>query len=49
MPDAHYQLGLAYMKQGNLAQARDAFERCASLGDGTAVGEDCRRSRELLQ
>ena len=49
VPDAHYQLGLAYMKQGNLAQAREAFERCVTLGDGTAVGEDCRRSHALLQ
>ncbi len=49
VPDAHYQLGLARMKEGNLPLAREAFERCEQLGGGTAVGEECRRSRELLQ
>jgi Tfp pilus assembly protein PilF len=48
-PDAHYQLGLAQMKGGDLAAARQSFERCEQLGEGTPVGEDCRRSRELLQ
>jgi len=47
--DAHYQLGLAHMKSGDLAPARASFERCEQLGEGTPVGEDCRRSRELLQ
>jgi type IV pilus biogenesis/stability protein PilW len=47
--DAHYQLGLAHMKGGDLGLARASFERCEQLGDGTPVGEDCRRSRELLQ
>ena len=47
--DAHYQLGLAHMKSGDLALARASFERCEQLGEGTPVGEDCRRSRELLQ
>jgi Tfp pilus assembly protein PilF len=49
VPDAHYQLGLAYMKEGELGRAREAFERCEALGEGTPIGEDCRRSRELLQ
>ena len=49
VPDAHYQLGLAYMKEGDAALARESFERCEKLGEGTAVGDDCRRSRELLQ
>jgi Tfp pilus assembly protein PilF len=48
-PDAHYQLGLARMKAGDLPLARESFERCEELGQGTSVGEDCRRSRELLQ
>ncbi len=48
-PDAHYQLGLAHMKEGNLPLAREAFERCERLGRGTPVGDECRRSRELLQ
>jgi type IV pilus assembly protein PilF len=49
VPDAHYQLGLARMKEGNLPLAREAFARCEELGAGTAVGEECHRSRELLQ
>ncbi|HSN92362.1 MAG TPA: tetratricopeptide repeat protein [Anaeromyxobacteraceae bacterium] len=47
--DAHYQLGLAHMKGGDVGLARASFERCEQLGEGTPVGEDCRRSRELLQ
>jgi Tfp pilus assembly protein PilF len=49
VPDAHYQLGLARMKEGDLPSARSAFERCEQLGPDTPVGEECRRSRELLQ
>jgi tetratricopeptide (TPR) repeat protein len=49
VPDAHYQLGLARMKEGDLPSARSAFERCEQLGPDTVVGEECRRSRELLQ
>lgn len=47
--DAHWLLGLARMKAGDAAQATAEFERCEKLGDGTALGEECRRSRELLQ
>ena len=47
--DAHYQLGLARMKEGDLQQARDSFQRCEQLGGTTTVGDECRRSRELLQ
>jgi Tfp pilus assembly protein PilF len=49
VPDAHYQLGLAHMKSGELGLAREDFERCERLGEGSPLGEDCRRSRELLQ
>ena len=48
-PDAHYQLGLARMKEGNLPAARLELDRCVELGPNTAVGEECRRSRELLE
>jgi type IV pilus assembly protein PilF len=48
-PDAHWLLGLARMKGGDVAEARAAFERCEKLGGSTPVGEECRRSRELLQ
>jgi Tfp pilus assembly protein PilF len=49
VPDAHLQLGLARMKSGDLAGAREEFERCRELGDGTADGEECRRSLSLLE
>ncbi len=47
--DAHLQLGIARMKSGDLAGAREEFERCRELGDGTAEGEECRRSLALLE
>jgi Tfp pilus assembly protein PilF len=49
VPDAHLQLGLARMKGGDLPGAREAFERCRDLGEGTAEGEECRRSLSLLE
>lgn len=49
IPDAHLQLGLARMKAGDVAGARASFERCRELGDGTAEGEECRRSLSLLE
>ncbi len=49
VPDAHLQLGLVRMKAGDLAGAREAFERCRDLGTGTAEGEECRRSLSLLE
>lgn len=48
-PDAHLQLGLARMKAGDVAGARAELERCKELGDGTAEGEECRRSLSLLE
>lgn len=49
IPDAHLQLGLARMKAGDVAAARAEFERCRDLGEGTADGEECRRSLSLLE
>lgn len=49
VPDAHLQLGLARMKAGDIAGARQEFERCRDLGEGTADGEECRRSLSLLE
>jgi Tfp pilus assembly protein PilF len=49
VPDAHLQLGLARMKAGDLPGAREAFERCRELGEGTADGEECRRSLSILE
>jgi type IV pilus biogenesis/stability protein PilW len=47
--DAHQQLGLALLKAGQADQARQAFERCAELADGTELGTECRRSGERLR
>jgi Tfp pilus assembly protein PilF len=49
VPDAHLQLGLAQMRAGNIAAAKESFERCRDLGNGTADGEECRRSLSLLE
>jgi type IV pilus assembly protein PilF len=49
VPDAHLQLGLARMKSGDISGARQEFERCRELGDGSAEGEECRRSLSLLE
>jgi type IV pilus biogenesis/stability protein PilW len=48
-PDAHFQLGQAYMRAGDVASARERFQRCEELDPTGGVGIDCRRSRELLQ
>jgi type IV pilus assembly protein PilF len=47
--DAHFQLGLAYLKAGDARLAREAFSKCESLAAGTALANECRRSRGLLQ
>ncbi len=49
VPDAHLQLGLARMRAGDVAGARESFERCRDLGAGTPDGEECRRSLALLE
>jgi Tfp pilus assembly protein PilF len=49
VPDAHLQLGLARMKTGDVAGAREAFERCRELAGTSAEGEECRRSLSLLE
>jgi Tfp pilus assembly protein PilF len=49
IPDAHLQLGLARMKAGDISGARQEFERCRELGEGSAEGEECRRSLTLLE
>ena len=47
--DAHYQLGLGRMKAGDLPGAREQFERCETLAGADAPGEECRKSRLLLE
>lgn len=49
IPDAHFQLGSAHMKAGDVDAARAEFQRCMELGSGAVIGEECRRSMELLQ
>lgn len=49
VPDAHLQLGLARMRVGDLAGAKESLERCRDLGGGTPDGEECRRSLALLE
>ncbi len=48
-PDAHYQLALALLKAGQAERARQEFARCAELGAGASLGDECRRSSEQLQ
>ncbi|MGB8930513.1 MAG: tetratricopeptide repeat protein [Anaeromyxobacteraceae bacterium] len=47
--DAHYQLGAAHMKAGDAEKARGELERCVQLDASSPVGEECRKSLELLQ
>jgi type IV pilus assembly protein PilF len=47
--DAQQLLGGALLRTGQAAKARDAFQRCAELGDGTAIGADCQKSGEQLR
>jgi type IV pilus biogenesis/stability protein PilW len=49
VPDAHLQLGLAKMRAGDVAGAKESFERCRDLGGGTADADECRRSLALLE
>jgi type IV pilus assembly protein PilF len=48
-PDAHYQLGLARMRAGDLPGAREQLERCETLAGGEPPGDECRKSRLLLE
>jgi Tfp pilus assembly protein PilF len=48
-PDAHLQLGMARMRNGDVAGAREALERCVELGDAVTEGAECRRTLDLLK
>lgn len=48
-PDAWYQLGLAYLRAGDADKARQALDKCLSLGAEGALADDCRRAREPLR
>jgi len=47
--DAYLQLALAQLKAGQAERARESFAKCAELGSGTPVGDECRRSNEQLR
>jgi type IV pilus assembly protein PilF len=47
--DAHFQLGLAHLKAGDLPAAREELERCEALAKGQPPGDECRKSRQLLE
>jgi type IV pilus assembly protein PilF len=49
VPDAWYQLGLARVRTGEAERARQAFRTCEALAGADALGQECRRTRELLQ
>jgi Tfp pilus assembly protein PilF len=49
IPDAHLQLGLARMRAGDVAGARESFEQCVALGGEGAEGDECRKSLTLLE
>ncbi len=48
-PDAWYQLGLAQLRAGDADKAREALDKCLSLGAEGSLAEDCRRAREPLR
>ncbi len=47
--DAQQLLASALLRTGQAARARDAFQRCSELAEGTPQGEDCRKSVEQLR
>ncbi len=47
-PDAWFQLGLGYLRAGDADKAREALEKCLSLGTEDSVAGECRRAREAL-
>ncbi len=47
--DAWFQLGLGYLRAGDADKAREALEKCLSLGAEGSVAEECRRARGALR
>jgi type IV pilus assembly protein PilF len=47
--DALQLLGSALLRAGQVPKARDAFQRCAELADGTPTATECRKSAEQLR
>ncbi len=48
-PDAWLQLGLGYLRAGDADKAREALDKCVSLGADDATAGECRRAREPLR
>jgi len=48
-PDAWYQLGLGYLRDGEADKAREALDKCLSLGAEGSLAAECRRAREPLR
>ena len=47
--DAQQLLGTALLRSGQAGRARESFQRCAELADGTPLGEECKKSGEQLR
>lgn len=47
--DAQQLLGGALLRTGQAGRARDAFQKCAELAEGTPLGDDCKKSGEQLR
>ena len=47
--DAHQLLAQALLRAGQAGRARESFQRCAELAEGTPLGDSCRRSGEQLK
>jgi type IV pilus assembly protein PilF len=47
--DAQQLLGSALLRTGQVGKAREAFQRCAEYGEGTAIADECRTSAEQLR
>ncbi len=49
VPDAWYQLALARMRAGDPEKAREAFERCETVGGDDPVAQECRQKVQALR
>jgi len=47
--DAHQLLAQALLRTGQAGRARESFQRCAELAEGTPLGDNCRQSGEQLK
>jgi type IV pilus biogenesis/stability protein PilW len=47
--DAQQLLGTALLRTGQAGRARESFQRCAELAEGTPLGEECKKSGEQLR